>query len=57
MDAIIIAVAHQEYLQLNEEQIGKLFRAGSYHNRVLIDVKGILHKKKYEDLGYQYWSL
>jgi hypothetical protein len=34
-----------------------LFRMGSNHNRVLIDVKGILDKKKYEDLGYQYWSL
>lgn len=57
MDAIIIAVAHEEFLQLNEEQIGKLFRTGSNLKRVLIDVKGILDKKKYEDLGYQYWSL
>jgi UDP-N-acetyl-D-galactosamine dehydrogenase len=57
MDAIIIAVAHEEFLQLNEEQISKLFRPGTNHKRVLIDVKGILDKKKYEDLGYQYWSL
>jgi UDP-N-acetyl-D-galactosamine dehydrogenase len=57
MDAIIIAVAHEEYLQLNEELIAKLYRNGTNHNRVLIDVKGILDKKKYEDLGYQYWSL
>lgn len=57
MDAIIIAVAHEEFTHLNEELISKMFRKGTHHNQVLIDVKGILDKRTYEDLGYQYWSL
>jgi UDP-N-acetyl-D-galactosamine dehydrogenase len=57
MDAIIIAVAHEEFLHLGEDSISKLFRSDTHQNRVLIDIKGILDKKKYEDLGYQYWSL
>jgi len=57
MDAIIVAVAHEEFLHLNEEFISKLFRSGSHHDRVFIDIKGIFDKQEYEDLGYQYWSL
>ena len=57
MDAIIIAVAHEEFCRLDEETVHKLYRSDAHNNRVLIDIKGILNKQVYRDLGYQYWSL
>ncbi len=57
MDAVIIAVAHEEFRHMDEEQIGRLFRTDTKHSRVLIDIKGILDKEKYEELGYLYWRL
>ncbi len=57
MDAVVIAVAHREFAELKEEDINRLFDPLSSHARVLLDIKGILDRKKYEALGYQYWSL
>lgn len=57
MDAVIIAVAHNEFTQLDEEDIEKLFDMQKPHTRMLLDTKGILDRGKYEALGYEYWSL
>lgn len=57
MDAVIIAVAHNEFLKLEEEDIEKLFKVQKTHGRMLLDIKGILDRRKYEALGYEYWSL
>ncbi|MGF7144312.1 UDP-N-acetyl-D-galactosamine dehydrogenase [Anaerotaenia torta] len=57
MDAVVIAVAHREFAELKEEDINSLFDPVTSHTRVLLDIKGILDRKKYEALGYQYWSL
>jgi UDP-N-acetyl-D-galactosamine dehydrogenase len=57
MDAIIIAVAHDEFLCLTEDTISNMFRKDSSRKKVLFDVKGILDKQKYIDSGYEYWSL
>ena len=54
MDAVILAVAHKEFESLSELDIRKMFVEG---NKVLIDIKGLLNRKKYEEAGYYYWRL
>ncbi len=57
MDAIIIAVAHDQFLKLSKEDFSKMFKTGSNVNKVLLDIKGILNRKEYETEGYIYWRL
>ena len=54
MDAVILAVAHKKYQDLQIEHISALFGTGK---KVLLDIKGILNRKEYEDAGYSYWRL
>ena len=51
-NAIIIAVAHNEYRNLNKEQIDKIM---AKENKILIDIKGIIDKNNFED--YRYWTV
>ena len=54
MDAVIIAVAHNDFCALSREQIDCLFGLGT---RVILDIKGLLNRKEYEEAGYCYWRL
>ncbi len=54
MDVIILAVAHDEFKKLTIKDIDVLYCEGK---KVLIDVKGLLNRKEYEDAGYSYWRL
>ncbi len=54
VDAVIIAVAHDEFKSLTQEQIANMFNDGT---RVLIDIKGLYDRKAYEKAGYVYWRL
>lgn len=55
-DAIILAVAHDEFTRLSHRDIDNMFKNGD-KSRVLADLKGVLNRKQYEDLGYNYWRL
>lgn len=55
MDAIILAVAHEEFKTLMVNDFECLFNGK--HQNVLIDIKGILNRKDYEQAGYLYWRL
>jgi UDP-N-acetyl-D-galactosamine dehydrogenase len=57
MDAIVIAVGHDRFLKLAQNDFNKMFIEGSNKNKVIIDVKGILERKEYEEAGYRYWRL
>lgn len=57
MDAVIIAVGHTEFTQLNSSDINKFFKNSENSHKVLIDIKGILDRKKYDVMGYRYWRL
>lgn len=57
MDAVIVAVAHEEFKKLNLSDIDKLFKKGDNCNKVLVDVKGILCRKACEKENYNYWRL
>ncbi len=54
MDAVILAVAHDEFAKLTMPEVDKMFAEGQ---KVLVDVKGILDRKEYETAGYSYWRL
>lgn len=57
MDAVILAVAHQEFSNFEMEDIDRLFCDTSNDKKVLMDIKGILNRQQYENVGYIYWRL
>lgn len=54
VSAVIVAVAHEEYQNLSVSDIDKLI---ADDKKVLIDIKGILDRKVFENAGYTYWRL
>ena len=54
LDALVLAVAHEQFAALTMEQLDGMFGAGK---KVLLDIKGLLNRKNYEDAGYLYWRL
>lgn len=55
IDALIIAVAHNEYKKLNIKTFKEKFK--DKNNMVLIDIKGILNKEEAIKEGYKFWRL
>ena len=56
VDAVIIAVAHEQFLALDREKISSFFHPG-HRRKVLMDLKGILNRKEYMTEDYLYWRL
>ncbi len=54
MDAVVLAVAHEGFKGLTRDRIDGFYGAGE---KVLLDLKGLLNRKEYEDAGYSYWRL
>lgn len=54
MDAVILAVAHDEFKVYDVNKMNGLFGSGE---KVLLDVKGMLNKDAFEAAGYSYWRL
>lgn len=54
MDAVILAVAHAQFSSFTLEQMDKFFGTG---RKVLLDLKGCMNRKEYQDAGYTYWRL
>jgi UDP-N-acetyl-D-galactosamine dehydrogenase len=52
-DALILAVAHQDFLKLGTKGISKFAKPGS----VVIDVKSALNVSELKDLGFKVWRL
>ncbi len=57
MDAVIIAVAHDEFAKMGLSEIDKLFKNAPNNKKVLVDVKSILDRKEVAEAGYIYWRL
>ena len=57
LDCLIIAVAHQEFRALSNEDIAKMFREEPNDRKVIVDVKGVRSKDELKALGYRYWRL
>ena len=56
MDAVILAVQHEAFKSLTRADIDKFYANNGKQNG-LVDIKGILDRKEYEDAGYVYWRL
>ena len=54
MDAVILAVAHDQFKDLTMEEVDGFFGKGK---KILLDIKGILDKNAYDAAGYSYWRL
>ena len=52
-DCIIIAVAHNEFRAMTLSEIDKLFRNTDNRNKIIVDVKSMLDRKKAEEKGYR----
>ena len=73
VDAIVFAVAHEEFKSMKLEDIKKMYNnrwnnyqevieeiavtAEDNNKYVLIDVKGIFNRKEAENMNFQYWRL
>lgn len=55
MDAIVVAVAHEEFQKFSVAQLDSFFNKGG--KKILLDIKGILDKQAFEAAGYDYWRL
>lgn len=56
VDAIVLAVSHKEYKNLDLKELKKLYKS-DVKIPVLIDVKGILNKDEAIELGYNFWRM
>ncbi|MCH5248412.1 MAG: nucleotide sugar dehydrogenase [Lachnospiraceae bacterium] len=56
MDAVIIAVAHKEFLKLSKDDISRFFDP-KHSRKVLMDIKGLLDRQEYSTDDYLYWRL
>ena len=57
MDAVILAVAHDEFTSLTQADFDKMYKDVPNEKRVLLDIKGLLSREEYEAAGYIYWRL
>ena len=57
MDAVIVAVGHDQFMNLEQNDFNKMFKQAENGNKVLLDIKGVLNRKEYEAAGYRYWRL
>lgn len=54
MDAVVLAVAHERFSSFAIGEMDKFFGAGK---KILVDIKGLMSRKEYENAGYSYWRL
>ena len=56
LDALIVAVAHDEFRGMTKDTIDAMFRTDC-GKKVLVDIKGILERKEFSVGEYLYWRL
>ena len=56
MDAVVVAVAHQQFTAFSKEQISQFFNQ-NHAKKVFLDIKGIFNRKDFLTDGYLYWRL
>lgn len=57
MDAVILAVPHDEYKQLDNHFFKQLYKNAEHEIKIMMDIKGLFHKKELEQAGFLYWRL
>ena len=56
MDAVIVAVAHKEFLSLDKAKVSTFFNP-NHRKKVFMDIKGLFDRKEYLTEDYIYWRL
>ena len=56
MDAVIVAVAHTQFLDLKKSDIGAFFHP-VHKKKVFMDIKGLFDREEYLTEDYLYWRL
>jgi len=57
MDVVILAVAHEEFKKLTQNNIDGFYKTLPNTKKILIDIKGIFDQDTYQKHDYHYWSL
>lgn len=55
-DAVVIAVSHKEFEDLDLEELSHMYRIG-HSKKILMDLKGIFDKKNFNEQEWDYWRL
>lgn len=56
VDAVIVAVAHTQFLDLKKEDVSKFFNP-DHKKKVFMDIKGLFNRDEYLTEDYIYWRL
>ena len=56
MDAVVVAVAHTQFLDLDKEMVGGFFNP-AHEKKVFMDLKGLFNREDYLTEDYIYWRL
>lgn len=56
MDAVIVAVAHSQFLTLTKDEISGFYNP-AHGKKVFMDIKGLFDRKEYLTEDYIYWRL
>ena len=56
MDAVIVAVAHTQFLAFDRKKIDSFYNPG-HARKVLMDLKGLFDRNEYLTEDYIYWRL
>lgn len=56
MDAVVMAVAHTQFLDLKKSDIGSFFNP-EHSKKVFMDIKGLFDRKEFSTEDYIYWRL
>lgn len=56
MDAVLIAVAHTQFLDLTKDKIASFFDP-KHEKKVFLDIKGLFNRKDFETEDFLYWRL
>ncbi len=54
LDAVVLAVAHEQFVKMTREDIDAFFGPGK---KAFVDVKGVFNREEFERQGYCYWRL
>ncbi|MEK0089850.1 nucleotide sugar dehydrogenase [Tetragenococcus halophilus] len=57
LDAIVVAVGHNQFLKLTQEDFNTMFKEAPNENKVFVDIKETFDRKVFEERGYRYCSL
>lgn len=56
VDAVIVAVAHAQFLDLKKEDVSRFFNP-AHKKKVFMDIKGLFDREEYLTEDYIYWRL